>query len=123
MKIVSIENGRFAIADDDGKVVDDAQGYGYTSKQKATKAMWWKFKGGKSAATSMASWWKKEPNNRLLEIIADVEMTNFKELIRGEFTQDDIFNYAVKEAEKLDIKDFDRKHFNFLSTKARRKLI
>lgn len=49
MKVVEFNGNRFAIADDDGKVVDDAQGYGYTSKLKAAKAMWWKFKGGKSA--------------------------------------------------------------------------
>jgi hypothetical protein len=37
-------NGRFAIADGNGKIVDDAQGYGYTTGQKAHKAMWYRFR-------------------------------------------------------------------------------
>ena len=39
-----VEETRYVIADDDGKIVDDAQGYGYKTKQNAMKAMWWKFK-------------------------------------------------------------------------------
>ena len=30
------------------KIIDDAQGYGYKTKQGAEKAMWYKFKDGKS---------------------------------------------------------------------------
>lgn len=37
---------RYAIADDDGNVIDDAQGYGYKTPKSAAKAMWWKFKDG-----------------------------------------------------------------------------
>lgn len=33
--------------DENDKVVNNAQGYGYKDKQKATKAMWYKFDGGK----------------------------------------------------------------------------
>jgi hypothetical protein len=43
---------RFVIADKDGKVVNDAQGYGYTSKGAASKAMWYHFGGGKSKIDS-----------------------------------------------------------------------
>lgn len=32
MKVVEFNGNRFAIADDDGKVIDDAQGYGYMTK-------------------------------------------------------------------------------------------
>lgn len=46
MKIVQ-KNKRFVIADNSGKVVDDAQGWGYKTEEKARKAMWYKFKGGK----------------------------------------------------------------------------
>lgn len=35
-----VEETRYVIADDDGKTVDDAQGYGYKTKQNAIKAMW-----------------------------------------------------------------------------------
>ena len=49
---------RFAIAEDDGKIVDDAQGYGYRTKEKAVKAMWWKFKGGESKSNAKVEWWR-----------------------------------------------------------------
>ena len=38
---------RYAIADKDGKVLDDAQGYEYKTKQKAFLALNWKFLNGK----------------------------------------------------------------------------
>ncbi len=41
------EESRYRIEDDDGKVIDDAQGYGYKTYQKAIKAMWHKFQGGR----------------------------------------------------------------------------
>ena len=48
MKIGKIEeSNRFGIFDDNGKLVDDAQGYGYKNEQSASKAMWYKFNGGK----------------------------------------------------------------------------
>lgn len=44
------------------KVIDDAQGYGYKTKQNAEKAMWYKFNGGKSKLNvvkqSALSFWK-----------------------------------------------------------------
>lgn len=33
---------RWKVTDKNGKVVDDAQGYGYKTKQKAIKAMWYR---------------------------------------------------------------------------------
>ena len=38
---------RFIIIDEDGVIVDDAQGYGYKTASKAHKAAWYKFNGGK----------------------------------------------------------------------------
>lgn len=38
---------RYRIEDENGNVTDDAQGYGYKSRQKAAKAVWYKFKGGR----------------------------------------------------------------------------
>lgn len=38
---------RYDIADESGKVIDNAQGYGYKTFQSAQKAAWYKFKGGK----------------------------------------------------------------------------
>lgn len=39
---------RYRIVDDDGKIMDDAQGYGYKSSTAASKALWYKFKGGRA---------------------------------------------------------------------------
>ena len=46
-------------------MIDDAQGWGYKTKKKATAAMWWKFKGGKQKADQQEKefkeWKKKDP--------------------------------------------------------------
>ena len=41
------EEERYRIKDDDGNVIDDAQGYGYKTYQNAIKAKWYKFQGGR----------------------------------------------------------------------------
>ena len=112
-----VEETRYVIADDDGKIVDDAQGYGYKTKQNAMKAMWWKFKNGKRKHNELARWWKKSPNDVLLRRIFEMEEINLKELARGEFTLDDIFNYSADEAGKLGISDFDNEKFKFIHSK------
>lgn len=38
---------RFVITDTNNNIIDDAQGYGYKTKQTAEKALWYKFKGGR----------------------------------------------------------------------------
>ena len=90
---------RFVIADDDGKVIADAQGYGYKSKAKAAKAMWYKFKGGKTKLDQRKreeiKFFKKHKGlekflNRVLE-------NNFKEIYRGEITEQDIIDEIKQE--------------------------
>ena len=89
---------RWVITDDDGKVVDDAQGYGYKSKQKAAKALWYKFKDGKSKINKN----KQEKNaffkqhKGLSKFLNKIYEDNFKELYRGEVTEQDIID-EVKE--------------------------
>lgn len=112
-----VEETRYVITDDDGKIVDDAQGYGYKTKQNATKAMWWKFKNGKNKHDELARWWKNPPNDVLLKRIFEIEEINLKELARGEFTTDDVFNYAADEARKLGISDFDKEKFKCIHSK------
>ena len=38
---------RYRIEDDEGNIIDDAQGYGYKSRKNAAKVLWYKFKGGR----------------------------------------------------------------------------
>jgi len=79
---------RFVIADDEGTVVDDAQGYGYKTKQKAYKAMYYKFQGGKQKDKEKKTFFRKNLN--IKEAINKIYELNFKEIARGEITQKDI---------------------------------
>ncbi len=95
---------RYVIVDDNGKLVDDAQGYGYKSKQNATKAMWYKFKGGKQKVAEKV----KNKNEffrqhvGLEKFLNKIYENNFKEIYRGEVTDEDIMS-EVKEKFGIDI--------------------
>ena len=95
---------RFVIVDDNGKIVDDAQGYGYKTKQKVSKAMWYKFKGGKEKINkhekNRASFFKKHKG--LDEFLNKIMENNFKEIARGEITNQDIIE-EVREEFDIDI--------------------
>ncbi len=68
------------------KVLDDAQGYGYKSKQSAIKAGWYKFGGGKrqldTAAKDADRFWRN--HKEFGQKIQALEETWFKEIARGE---------------------------------------
>lgn len=89
---------RYVIVDDNGKIVDDANGWGYKSKQSASKAMWYKFKGGKQKVSELKN--KKnaffKEHKGLDKFLNKLYEWNFKELSRGEVTEDDILA-AIKE--------------------------
>jgi len=95
---------RFAIADDNGKIIDDAQGYGYKTEQKAHKAMWYKFEGGKQKINKK----EKDRNNffkqhiGLEQFLNDIMENNFKEIARGEVTDQDILDW-IKEESNIDM--------------------
>jgi len=97
-------NPRFVIVDDDGKIIDDAQGYGYHSKSTASKALWYKFKGGKTKLNQE----KKDRNDffqknkGLKKFLNRIYETNFKEIARGEVTDQDIID-EIKEKFNIDI--------------------
>jgi hypothetical protein len=84
-------DGRFIVSDPaTSTVLDDAQGYGYTTKQKAEKAAWYKFKGGKSkqdAAKKEASdFWRA--NKEFAATVNELYETWFKEIALGEIDLD-----------------------------------
>jgi len=93
---------RFVIADDNGKIIDDAQGYGYKTKQNACKALWYKFKGGKEKIEE-----KKRERREFFKNNLGVEKwlrrtmwNNWKEIALGTVTDEDIIKAAK---EKFDI--------------------
>ena len=96
---IDVNETRFAIADDDGKIIDDAQGYGYKTSQKAHKAMWYKFQNGKQKikdkTNNKKAFFKKYPG--LEKFLNNIIENNFKEMARGEITDIDILNDIKKE--------------------------
>jgi len=99
-----ISEERFAIADDDGKIVDDAQGWGYKTKQKAHKAIWYKFQGGQQKIKRREINKKKflKKHIGLENFLNDIMENNFKEIARGEVTNKDILD-CIKEEFNVDM--------------------
>ena len=65
-----------------GAIIDDAQGYGYKTQQKAAKAGWWKFKGGKGKTKNeekIVMLWMSN-NAKYVEEYENIVISNFKEL-------------------------------------------
>lgn len=95
---------RYAIADDNGAILDDAQGWGYTSREKANKAMWYKFNGGKAKIASGRNkkkmFFKQHPE--IKSFINEFYEINFKEIATGEVTKKD-FIEAVKDKFKIKV--------------------
>ena len=112
---------RYVIVDGNGKTVDDAQGYGYKTRQKAAKAMWWKFKGGKEQSNEKAKWWKKHRD--LYDAVQDFLLVNFKEIARGELTNDDVDGYIKKIAKDDFGIDLPEDMLKFLNMKGSSKMI
>lgn len=98
MKITKRKD-RFVIADDNGEVIDDANGYGYKTKESARKAMWYKFKGGEEE-TKRKNKEKKEffqKHRGLNKFLHNIQLNNFKEISRGEVTNQDIIDEVKRE--------------------------
>jgi hypothetical protein len=72
---------RFDICDEAGKVIDDAQGYGYKSAQSAHKAASYKFKGGKQKADAAKvlakAFWRQ--NKSFAAQLSDMLLCSIKE--------------------------------------------
>ena len=84
LKVVYWKDGRYIIIDSEtGEVIDDAQGYGYKDKIRASKALWWKFKNGKEKTKKEEreyKKWIKEPiNSQIAKQIVEFLEYNIKE--------------------------------------------
>lgn len=91
LKVEYWKEGRYCIVDENnGVIVDDAQGYGYKDKQKAIKAMWWKFNGGKNKKNNdkklLKDWLKIESNKLIFNEINNIIEINIKEIALKELT-------------------------------------
>ena len=92
MKIVKTGDRYVIINEETGEIIDDAQSYGYKTFEKAQKAMWYKFKGGKAKISTdkneAIKFFKENPEikKRLDNLY---EMWG-KEIMLGEVTDFDI---------------------------------
>ena len=101
------QDGRYLIVDPTtGAVLDDAQGFGYTAADKAAKAAWYKFKGGKTQIDATKkearAFWRQ--NKAFAQRVDELSELSLKEVARGEVD----FDAAVAElAAELGIVGFE----------------
>jgi hypothetical protein len=103
------------------EVLDDAQGYGYKSVESASKAAWYKYKGGKekilSTANKCLQFWNQNPE--AAKYFSDSMEWNFKELARNEITIGDITT-SVEEKYNIEIPKDVLKNFDMMDASYRK---
>ncbi len=113
-KIINYKASRYAIADRDNNIVDDAQGWGYKTRQSAQKAMWYKFKGGKKKINEqkikLKAWLKNETNKKAYKYIKNLIEVYIKEIARNETTMSDIYE-IVEEEFNMEIPSYVKTEF------------
>jgi hypothetical protein len=104
---------RFVIVDKDGKIVDDAQGWGYKTRDSAAKALWYKLKGGKEKIDSVKLAAQKfwYTNREVAKYLNNLFEMNFKELSRGESTTEELLEEVCK---KYSIKEIPSNYVKYL---------
>jgi len=100
---------RWIIVDGNDKLLDDAGGYGYKTKQNAMKAGWYKFQGGKNKIDDIKSWWKK--NKVFSQRLNGFQEDNFKEIA---YDQINFEEEAIKIAKEMNIDGFEVKFLKYL---------
>jgi hypothetical protein len=89
---------RYVIFDEiTGKILDDANGYGYKTEENARKIIWYKFKGGKQKIdiekAEAKKFWKTNP--KLVDDIQDELFHAIKE--RREYSDEEIVGDLKKQ--------------------------
>ena len=100
---------RWIIVDSNNKLLDDAGGYGYKTKQNALKAGWYKFQGGRNKIDDIKAWWKRNKafSNRLNKF----QLNWFKEIARDEVNFEE---EAVKISKEMGVEGFETKFLKYL---------
>lgn len=101
LKII-LKEDRYVIVDKvTEKIIDDAQGYGYKTREKASKAMWWKFRGGKENSDNKKKlfneWIKIDLNKEIYNSFNNLLEGYFKEISMGISTIDEVFETIESE--------------------------
>ena len=104
---------RYAIADSTGNIIDNAQGYGFKTRQKAYLAMQWKFNGGSDRAAnnkeSFNSWVNLEPiHKEVIKRYNNLMDIHAIEISQGETEMSEIWD-CIKEEYPIDIPEYIKK--------------
>jgi hypothetical protein len=83
-----------------GEILDDAQGYGFKTPQKAYAAYHYKYGGGKQKHDDAKKYWKDHPE--IEKFCQKWFEWNFKEYGRGEVSQSDL-RKEIKEEFGVDV--------------------
>ncbi|MBI9014500.1 MAG: hypothetical protein JEZ08_19845 [Clostridiales bacterium] len=114
MKVVEViknyEKRYVCIDEETGEILDDAQGYGYKNKQKAYSAYNYKYGNGKKKQNEYQEFWKEHKDvakfiNRFYEMW-------FKEIYRGEVSDEDLIEEIEKEF-NINISKALLKHYEY----------
>jgi len=89
-EVVRRDDGRYVVTDvATQEVLDNANGYGYKTRQNAEKAAWYKFKGGKgkkdAEKRAATAFWRQ--HNDFGKAVQDYYETWFKAIALGGFAQ------------------------------------
>jgi hypothetical protein len=101
--------GRYIIVDrESGKVLDNANGYGYKTKPNAYRAGWYKYSGGKSKVDATRAWWRK--HRSFYEALSDEMFYIAKDCCGiddgGKTYEEELRESAMRMAEDRGITDF-----------------
>lgn len=100
---------RWIIVGGNDKLLDDANGYGYKTKQNAFKAGWYKFQGGRNKIDDIKSWWKK--NKAFSRRLNRFQEDYFKEIA---YDQINFEEEAVKISKEMNVEGFEVKFLKYL---------
>lgn len=106
-----LEN-RYIIIDENNKIIDDANGYGYKTKENANKVAYWKFKGGKENQEEIYKkffeWFSIENNKKFFQSYMRKLEDWWKELYYGDTTTKDLYLSLKKELNQEVSEDIEK---------------
>ena len=113
-EVIKRNDGRYVITNaETQEVIDNANGYGYKTRQNAEKAAWYKFKGGKGKKDAekreAIAFWRQ--HNDFGKAVQDYYETWFKEIARGETDPD---ADLAQLAQEMGVEGFKKQYVEYL---------
>ncbi|QVK19782.1 hypothetical protein KHQ81_15865 (plasmid) [Mycoplasmatota bacterium] len=96
IEVKPYKNNRYVIVNKEtGEIIDDCQGYGYKTKQKAYVSYNYKYNGGRDRHNEIRYFWRK--HKKIKKFVIDWLRTFFKEIGHGELTLKDLQSVIKEE--------------------------